>query len=64
MTGMHRLAPGVYDDGDGTLHLDVPELLEAHGYADTPANRDTLIAAAQEAFSDLLGHDVPVEVLG
>jgi hypothetical protein len=39
---MTRLAPGVYDDGAGGLHLDVGELLAAHGYADTPENRHTL----------------------
>ena len=37
-----RLDPGVYDDGAGGLHLDVAELLAAHGYADTPQNRRTL----------------------
>lgn len=35
---MSRLAPGVYDDGKGGLHLDVDELLEANGYEATPEN--------------------------
>jgi ribosomal protein S27AE len=47
---MTRLAPGVYDDGRGGLHLDIAELLAASGYADTPENRETLIAAAREYF--------------
>jgi hypothetical protein len=37
-----RIAPGVYDDGAGGMHLEVTELLEAHGFEDTPENRRTL----------------------
>lgn len=37
-----RIAPGVYDDGQGGMHLDVTELLEANGFEDTPENRRTL----------------------
>lgn len=47
---MDRLAPGVYDDGEGGLHLVLGELLEAHGYDDTQENRDQLIAAARGIF--------------
>jgi hypothetical protein len=46
----HRLAPGVYDDNRGGLHLLLPEFLAANGYADTPENRQTLIEAARDAF--------------
>jgi hypothetical protein len=42
-----RLAPGVYDDGHGGMHLDVRELLEANGYEATQANIDRLSAAAE-----------------
>ena len=45
---MKRLAPGVYDDGHGGLHLDLTELLAAHGFPDTPANREALIKAVNE----------------
>jgi hypothetical protein len=38
LADMVRLAPGVYDDGKGGMHLDVDELLDAHGYAHTPEN--------------------------
>jgi hypothetical protein len=38
LAGMTRLAPGVYDDGNGGLHLDVDELLEAHGFEPNPEN--------------------------
>jgi len=38
LAGMTRLAPGVYDDGKGGLHLDVDELLVANGFQATPEN--------------------------
>jgi hypothetical protein len=38
LAGMVRLAPGVYDDGKGGMHLDVDELLEANGFEATPEN--------------------------
>ncbi len=47
---MKRIAPGVYDDGQGGMHLDLAELLEAHGYADTPANRAMMLAVTRDAF--------------
>jgi hypothetical protein len=43
-----RIAPGVYVTADGALHLDIEEMLEAHGFADTPENRETLTRAAHE----------------
>jgi hypothetical protein len=57
---MKRIAPGLYDDGEGGLHLAVDELLHAYGYADTPENRDTLTRAAQELAEEHYG--VPVTV--
>ena len=45
---MKRLGPGVYDDGAGGLHLDFGALLEAHGFADTPENREQLARAWRE----------------
>ena len=35
---MRRLGPGVYSDGEGTMHLDIEELLIANGYPPTPEN--------------------------
>lgn len=35
-------------DHAGALHLDIPAMLVAHGYADTPANRATLTEVAVE----------------
>lgn len=60
---LERLTDGVYADQAGGLHIVVPELLEANGYADTPETRTTVVAAAREAFADLAGQPVPVEVL-
>ena len=48
---MRRLAPGVYDDEAGGLHLELPELLAAAGYADTPENQQAIIAAVAAQFS-------------
>ena len=41
--GWHALTPGVCDDGRGGLHLVLDGLLTAHGYVDTPENRQMLI---------------------
>ena len=45
---MKRLAPGVYDDELGGLHLDVEELLAAHGLPNTRANQQLVVAAARQ----------------
>jgi hypothetical protein len=49
---------GVYVEPDGTMHLVLEELLAAHGYADTPENRQMLAAAVLEKFRIL---DIPVD---
>jgi hypothetical protein len=59
---MKRLAPGVYDDEQGGLHLDIAEFLDANGYADTPENRDTLINAAREAYGNITVTAAPLAV--
>lgn len=43
-----KVTAGVYADADDGMHLVIPELLEANGYADTPANRATVEAAARD----------------
>ena len=48
--GWTRIAPGVYDDGAGGMHIVIEELLAGNGYADTPANRATLLAVIREQF--------------
>lgn len=57
---MRRLSPGVYDDGEGGLHLDVPELLADNDIADTPENRETVERLARKVFAQL-GIDVEVD---
>jgi hypothetical protein len=53
---LRRIAPGVYDDADGGMHLVLGEMLTANGYPDTPENRQQLIDAVAEAFPG-----IPVE---
>jgi hypothetical protein len=57
---MKRIAPGLYDDGEGGLHLAIDELLRAHGYADTPANVERLTAIAQQAIEERFSLPVTV----
>ena len=45
------LAPGVYDDECGGLHLVLSELLAAAGFADTPDNQAMLVDAARALFA-------------
>jgi len=47
-----RIAPGVYVDVDGGMHLVVAELLVANGYVDTPENRETVVAATRKIARD------------
>lgn len=48
LKGWHPITPGTYDDGRGGLHLVLEEMLAAHGYQDTPENRQTMIEVARE----------------
>lgn len=57
-----KLGPGVYITEDGSLHFDIGELLEAHGYADTPENRTMLTATAKE-MAEREWPNVPVRVV-
>jgi len=42
-----RIVPGLFRDPiTGTVHVDIPELLEHFGYQDTPENRDVCTKAA------------------
>jgi hypothetical protein len=44
---LDRIAPGVYADGQGAMHIFADELLKAHGYADTEENRELVIREAR-----------------
>lgn len=56
---MRRIAPGVYADDAGAMHLVIPELLEAEGWPATPENVHRMECTARDYF-DQLG--IPVEV--
>ena len=54
------LAPGLLSDDRGTAYLSLSQMLAAAGYADTPANRDALLAAARHRFADLTGTELEI----
>ena len=58
---MKRLAPGVYDDEHGGLHLDLPELLAAHGYPDTPENRTVMFSVVRDMGLPVVETEVPID---
>jgi len=39
MRGAQRVAPGIWIDREGYVHISVPELLAHFGWPDTPENR-------------------------
>ena len=47
---LKQIEAGVYTDEDepGALHIVLPEFLDAHGYADTPANREMIVKTWNE----------------
>jgi hypothetical protein len=47
---MKPIAPGVYDDEAGGLHVDIVVFFAANGIADTPANRQTLLEEWRRIF--------------
>jgi hypothetical protein len=57
---MTKIAPGVYDDNAGTLHVDVPAFLAAHGFDPSPRNCQQLARVAQQLVADRFG--IAVEV--
>lgn len=59
---LERIAPGVYADGQGAMHLFAAELLVANGYADTPENRE-LVASEARALMRVTAPDARVEVV-
>jgi len=51
--GLQRIAPGVYADEAGAMHLDTAELLEANGYAASAENEAMLEQTAKMLFRKL-----------
>lgn len=54
---MHEVGPGIYTNGRGRFHVVTDEILEAAGYADTPANREMCLAAVRKKLAE---QDPPV----
>lgn len=56
LAGATRLAPGIWRDRDGFVHVSVPELLVHFGWPDTAENRDfvtrEVAAWLQESFPE------------
>jgi len=44
-----RIAPGIWEDGDGNIHWSVPELLRMVALPDTPENREAVMAIVRQA---------------
>lgn len=48
------LTPCAWSDDDGTLHIDVPRMLDMLGVDDTPMNREVAIAHTTRILEELL----------
>lgn len=48
---MKRIAPGLWIDDQDTLHISVPEILDAFGWPDNAHNREMVAEAARERFA-------------
>ena len=59
---MITLAPGVYDDERGGLHLVLSEWLAASGYADTPENQAMLTKAVRALLAYRAGQAPTLEI--
>lgn len=53
LAGSTRLAPGLWIDRAGGLHVSVPELLAHFGWPDTPATRDEVTAIVQHVLQEM-----------
>jgi len=51
--GLQRIAPGVYADEAGAMHLDTAELLEANGYVANAENEAMVERVAKKLFRKL-----------
>jgi hypothetical protein len=50
--GLQRIAPGVYADRSGSLHIDEEELLAAHGYVVDKQNSEMLREVAVQIIKE------------
>ena len=51
--GLERIAPGIYADKAGAMHVDEEELLTAHGYAVNEHNSRMIRDAAAKITADM-----------
>jgi hypothetical protein len=49
-----KLAPAMYSDPAGQIHIDIPEMLAHFGMPDTEANRAEMTQLAQNSIRELL----------
>jgi hypothetical protein len=49
-----QLAPGIWEDTEGALHLSIPEILQHFGLEDTQQNRDRMMDLAKELLAEQL----------
>ena len=50
--GWQPVAPGIYEDAKGQMHLSIPELLALVDVEDTEENRRVLISAAEAVIAE------------
>jgi hypothetical protein len=61
---MRRIGVGVYvDDERGEIHINIPELLDAANWDDTPENREKMMAIARKCATEAMP-GVPQTVVG
>jgi hypothetical protein len=53
MPDLTPLIPGIYDDGEGHIHLHMREFLKLHGLPDNPEVRKVVWAEMRDVFGDV-----------
>lgn len=59
-----RIAPGIWEDGDGHLHFSVPELLAMVDLPDTPEHRARVVAMMRRQLGGLASEVVIIDAKG
>jgi hypothetical protein len=53
MPDLTPLIPGIYDDGEGHIYLNMREFLTIHGLLDNPEVRKVVWAEMRDVFGDV-----------
>jgi hypothetical protein len=61
--GSTRIAPGLWRDRAGCLHVSVPELLALVDLPDTPANREAVIRVVEETWGQAHDSGRPIQII-